>query len=61
MSPSVDIEVDGGVDLNNVERAAAAGANVLVAGTSVFHSPDVPGTVRALREKAERAYGVRKD
>ena len=61
MSATVDIEVDGGVDLTNVEKAAAAGANVLVAGTSVFHSPDVPGTVRALREKAERAYGVRKD
>src|SRR5436190_8756657 len=61
MSPTVDIEVDGGVDLTNVEKAAAAGANVLVAGTSVFHSPDVPGTVRALREKAGRAYGIRKD
>jgi ribulose-phosphate 3-epimerase len=61
MSATVDIEVDGGVDLTNVEKAAAAGANVLVAGTSVFHSPDVPGSVRALREKAERAYGIRKD
>ncbi len=61
MSATVDIEVDGGVDLTNVERAAAAGANVLVAGTSLFHSPDVPGAVRALREKAEKAYGVRKD
>ena len=61
MSATVDIEVDGGVDLTNVEKAAAAGANVLVAGTSVFHSPDVPGTVRVLREKAERAYGIRKD
>jgi len=61
MSATVDIEVDGGVDLSNIEKAAAAGANVLVAGTSVFHSPDVPGSVRALREKAERAYGIRKD
>ncbi|HVE38875.1 MAG TPA: ribulose-phosphate 3-epimerase [Planctomycetota bacterium] len=61
MSPTVDIEVDGGVDLTNVEKAAAAGANVLVAGTSVFHSPDVPATLRTLREKAERAYGIRKD
>jgi ribulose-phosphate 3-epimerase len=61
MSATVDIEVDGGVDLTNVEKAAAAGANVLVAGTSVFHSPDVPATVQALREKAERAYGIRKD
>jgi ribulose-phosphate 3-epimerase len=61
MAPEVDIEVDGGVDPSNVERAAAAGANVLVAGTSVFHSPDVPATMRDLRMRAERAYGVRKD
>lgn len=61
MSPTVDIEVDGGVDLSNVEKAAGAGANVLVAGTSVFHSPDVPATMRGLREKAERAHGLRKD
>jgi len=61
MSATVDIEVDGGVDLGNVEKAAAAGANVIVAGTSVFHSPDVPGTMRGLREKAEKAYGLRKD
>jgi ribulose-phosphate 3-epimerase len=61
MSPTVDIEVDGGVDLGNVEQAAGAGANVLVAGTSVFHAADVPGTVRTLRLKAEKAYGVRKD
>ena len=61
LSASVDIEVDGGVDLGNVEKAAAAGANVIVAGTSLFHSPDLPGTMRGLREKAERAYGLRKD
>ena len=61
MSATVDIEVDGGVDLGNVEKVAAAGANVLVAGTSVFHSPDVPAALRGLREKAEKAYGLRKD
>ena len=61
MSATVDIEVDGGVDLESVGKAAAAGANVIVAGTSVFHSPDMPGAVRGLREKAEKAYGLRKD
>lgn len=58
MSPTVDIEVDGGVDLTNVERAARAGANVIVAGTSVFHSPDAAGTIRELREIAGRAHGL---
>jgi ribulose-phosphate 3-epimerase len=58
MSPTVDIEVDGGVDLSNIEKAAAAGANVFVAGTSVFHAPDPVVALKELRLKAERAYGV---
>ncbi len=33
----VDIEVDGGVDLDNVREVLDAGANVIVAGTKVFH------------------------
>jgi ribulose-phosphate 3-epimerase len=57
-APHLDIEVDGGVDLGNVERAARAGANVLVAGTSVFHAPDPAAALRAMREKAEGAYGL---
>jgi ribulose-phosphate 3-epimerase len=58
MAPGVDIEVDGGVDLGNVEKAAAAGANVLVAGTSVFHAADPAAALRLMREKAEKARGV---
>jgi ribulose-phosphate 3-epimerase len=58
LAPKADIEVDGGVDLGNVERCASAGANVLVAGTSVFCSPDPGAAIRDLRVKAERAYGV---
>jgi ribulose-phosphate 3-epimerase len=61
MSATVDIEVDGGVDLDNVEKAAAAGANVIVAGTSIFHAPDPVAALRLMREKAERSYGLRKD
>ena len=33
---SVDIEVDGGVNLQNVEEIKQAGANVFVAGTKIF-------------------------
>ena len=57
-SATVDIEVDGGVDLTNIEKAAAAGANVFVAGTSVFHAPDPVAALKEMRQKAERAYGV---
>lgn len=43
------IEVDGGVDVGTVKVAAAAGANVMVAGTSVFKAPDMVEAVQALR------------
>jgi len=36
MSPNIDIEVDGGVNKDNVAELVKAGANVLVAGTAVF-------------------------
>ena len=36
MSPGIDIEVDGGVNKDNVAELVRAGANVLVAGTAVF-------------------------
>ena len=34
---NVDIEVDGGVNLNNAKMIIDAGANVLVAGSAVFN------------------------
>jgi ribulose-phosphate 3-epimerase len=36
----IDIEVDGGVSVENAGKLAAAGANVFVAGTSVFAGND---------------------
>ncbi len=47
-----DIQVDGGIDLTNVYRVTEAGANVLVAGTTVFKAPDMTGIIRDLKEKA---------
>jgi ribulose-phosphate 3-epimerase len=43
------IEVDGGIKTHNAAAVAAAGADVLVAGSAVFGSPDYAGTIRALR------------
>ncbi len=53
--PKLDIEVDGGVKPENAATVAAAGANVLVAGTAVFGSRDYGQAIRALREKARAA------
>lgn len=43
------IEVDGGVTLANAASILAAGADVLVAGNTVFKSPDPAGTIAALK------------
>jgi ribulose-phosphate 3-epimerase len=43
------ISVDGGIDPQTARAARAAGADVLVAGTSVFGAADVTAAIRALR------------
>lgn len=52
----IDIEVDGGIGPTTVAGAARAGANILVAGSSLFRDPDgLAHAVADIREKAERA------
>ncbi|MDB4970066.1 MAG: ribulose-phosphate 3-epimerase [Myxococcales bacterium] len=51
----VDIEIDGGIKVDNVAQAVAAGANVIVAGSAVFEKPDYAATIAALRRNAEAA------
>jgi len=48
----VDIEIDGGIQLGTAHEAAAAGVDVLVAGSAIFHAPDPPAAARALRAAA---------
>lgn len=47
---SIDIQVDGGVGLDNIAEVAAAGANVLVAGSAVFNSEDPALTIKKMKE-----------
>ena len=51
----VAIEVDGGVKLDNAGAIAAAGADVLVAGSAVFGTADYAATIAALRAAASAA------
>ncbi len=46
----VDLQVDGGVTKANIGRAASAGANVFVAGTSVFGEDDRKLAIEELRQ-----------
>lgn len=46
------IEVDGGISLETIERAADAGADVFVAGTAVYRADNPDEMVNALRAKA---------
>ena len=41
-----DIEVDGGVTLDNVREVLDAGANVIVAGSAVFGKEDIAGAAK---------------
>lgn len=43
------IEVDGGISLQNAKAVVDAGANVLVAGSSIFKSDDVIGTIEKMK------------
>ena len=52
------IEVDGGIDLQTVGQVVRAGAEILVAGSSIFHAPDIPAAARALRSAAEAALAA---
>ena len=45
----IDIEVDGGINAKTAELVKEAGANVLVAGSSVFCAPDRAAAIDALR------------
>lgn len=46
------LQVDGGISLETIERAAEAGADTFVAGSAVFRAEDPAAMVRSLREKA---------
>jgi ribulose-phosphate 3-epimerase len=51
----IDLEVDGGVSVENAARVVAAGARVLVSGSKIFDTRDRAEAIRALRDAAAAA------
>jgi ribulose-phosphate 3-epimerase len=57
--PDLMISIDGGIDFETVKPAAAHGANLFVAGTSLFKAPDMQKAVAQMRANAEASYGAK--
>ncbi len=56
LADTVDLEVDGGIGPSTIAGAAAAGANVLIAGSALYKDPDgLAHAVTDLRARAEAA------
>jgi len=48
---NTEIEVDGGINLDTIGPVSAAGANIFVAGSAIFHSKDYSKTIRMMRDR----------
>lgn len=48
---NIDIEVDGGIKIDNVSRVIEAGANVIVAGSAIFNGDSIVENVLNFKEK----------
>jgi ribulose-phosphate 3-epimerase len=51
----VDVEIDGGIKLENIAEVKAAGANVFVSGSGIFAHPDYCAIMAAMRERLAKA------
>ena len=51
----IELEIDGGIKVENIHEAAAAGADVFVSGSAVFSQPDYGRVIGRLRQNAEAA------
>jgi len=52
---AVDIEVDGGVKLDNIAAVCAAGATVIVSGSGIFGTKNYAATIAAMRARGDAA------
>jgi ribulose-phosphate 3-epimerase len=54
---ATEIEVDGGVKLDNLAEVVKAGANVIVSGSGIFGTPNYANTIAEFRRRGEAARG----
>jgi ribulose-phosphate 3-epimerase len=47
---NIELEVDGGIGPETINRVSSAGADVFVAGSAIYHSKDYAETIRLMRE-----------
>jgi len=50
---NIDLEVDGGIKLENLPQVVKAGANVIVAGSAIINSDDIRGTIGLFKNVIE--------
>ena len=55
---SVDVEIDGGVKLDNIADVKAAGANVFVSGSGIFGQPDYTKVMGEMREAIAHTHAL---
>ena len=49
----IDLEVDGGIKSENIGEVAQAGANMFVAGTAIFGTPNYTDAIQGMRTRIE--------
>ena len=55
VKPSIRLEVDGGINLDNIGKAAKSGADTFVAGSAIFNSKNYKQTISQMREIISKA------
>lgn len=49
--PKIKVEIDGGINIENIKKTSDAGVDYIVAGSAVLKGGDIEGNLRRLREK----------
>ncbi|KAG4092650.1 Ribulose-phosphate 3-epimerase [Neocallimastix lanati (nom. inval.)] len=52
--PQLDIEIDGGINVKNIDMCSAAGANVIVAGTGIFKHPKPSEAISIMKNSIQK-------